>query len=70
MDDIENVTDVISAIQEGDYDVVSQAIDQGHVTATALDQEGSISFLENVVISCIWWSDCREHAFTSIIRDE
>ena len=53
MDDIENVTDVISAIQEGDYDVVSQAIDQGHVTATALDQEGSISFLENVVISCI-----------------
>ena len=41
MDDIENVVDVIAAIREGDYEVVSQAIDQNHVAATALDQEGN-----------------------------
>ena len=42
MDDIEDVIDVISAIQEGDYEVVSQAIEQNHVSAAARDQEGSI----------------------------
>lgn len=45
MDDIENVIDVITAIREGDYEVVSQAIDQNHVTATAQDQEGKIRLL-------------------------
>ena len=41
MNDSENIFDVISAIQQGDYEVVSQAIDQGHVTATAHDKAGS-----------------------------
>lgn len=45
MNDSENVFDVISAIQQGDFDVVSQAIDQGHVTATAHDKAGSVDFL-------------------------
>jgi hypothetical protein len=41
MNDSENIFDVISAIQQGDYEVVSQAIDQGHVAATAHDKAGS-----------------------------
>ena len=41
MNDSENIFDVISAIQQGDYEVVSQAIDQGHVNATAHDKAGN-----------------------------
>ena len=42
MNDIEDVVDVISAIQDGDIEVVIQAIQLNHVTASARDQEGSI----------------------------
>ena len=41
MNDIEDVVDVISAIQDGDIEVVIQAIQLNHVTASARDQEGS-----------------------------
>jgi hypothetical protein len=62
MNDMEDVFDVITAIQEGDIEVVSQAIEQNHVTAAAQDQEGSI-FLTHVrilshldcVISVTFW---------------
>ena len=40
MNDVEDVIDVISAIQEGDFELVSLAIKEQHVTAAALDQEG------------------------------
>jgi hypothetical protein len=47
MDDIENIVDVISAIEEGDEDVVRKAVELHHVTATAQDQEGAIILLSD-----------------------
>lgn len=43
MNDPENVFDVISAIQQGDFDVVHQAIELHHITATAQDLEGMVA---------------------------
>lgn len=45
MNDSESVFDVISAIQQGDVEVVRQAIDQGHVTASAHDKAGNVEHL-------------------------
>ena len=45
MNDSESVFDVISAIQQGDVEVVRQAIDQGHVTASAHDKAGNVEYL-------------------------
>jgi hypothetical protein len=41
MDDPENVFDIISAIQQGDADLVRQAVEMNHVTPSARDQGGT-----------------------------
>jgi hypothetical protein len=41
MDDPENVFDIISAIQQGDVDLVRQAVEMNHVTPAARDQGGT-----------------------------
>ena len=42
MNDLENVFDVICAIQQGDAEVVQQAFYAGHVTASAHDKAGNV----------------------------
>ena len=53
MDDPENVFDIISAIQQGDADLVRQAIEMHHVTPSARDQGGTkrtvVSYFESKI---------------------
>jgi hypothetical protein len=52
MDDPENVFDIISAIQQGDADLVRQAVEMNHVTPSARDQGGTkktVSYFESKI---------------------
>lgn len=61
MDDPENVFDIISAIQQGEADLVRQAVEMKHVTPSARDQGGTKKTVSSFESKKDLWHQSVEH---------